>query len=532
MTTPDGRFTITFNGEIYNFAELRKDLEQRGARFSTRSDTEVILQAYAAGGPACFANLRGMFALAIWDAAERTAIVARDRFGIKPFYFHASSGRLVFASEVKALTASGLVPHQFDPDAMYGYFRTGSVPEPRTLLRDVRCLEAGHYATWKNGSLTSQPYWTLRFGADPVRDAATLTRTALLDSVSHHFVSDTPVGLFLSGGLDSTALAALSTLSGQRDLRTFSIAFPGVPDDEGELARRTAAHFKTTHAEWAIDATAARSLFAGFLAAADQPTIDGLNVYAVSKFARESGLKVVLSGLGGDELFGGYKSFTAVPELVEWRKVLRLATPLCRVAGRALDELAPSPRAKRVGDWLDQPPSLTAAYEMFRGIFTRREARTLVEHYAGDAPAASPAPATSPADATPRDAVSRLELTRYMKNQLLRDADTMSMAWGLELRVPFLDGPLVDAVTALPARTRLRPGKRLLLDAVPEIPTWIRTQPKRGFLFPMQQWMDGEWRDLFDDVSRRSPVTTATWYRAWCLFMLDRWRDRLERRHG
>ena len=529
MSTPDGRYTITFNGEIYNFLELRRELEERGARFATRSDTEVILQAYAVKGPACFADLRGMFALAIWDATERTAIVARDRFGIKPFYYHAGARRLVFASEVKALIASGLVSRHVDADAMYGYFRSGTVPEPGTLLRDVRCLEAGHVGTWRDGSFSSRPYWTLRFGATPAGgDAAAVTRAALLDSVSHHFVSDTPVGLFLSGGIDSTAIAALAAASGQRDLHTFSIAFPGMPDDEGALARRTAAHFGTTHAEWAIDAATGKALFERFLTVADQPSIDGLNVYAVAKFARERGLKVVLSGLGGDELFGGYKSFDAVPALAAWRRRLDYAGPLAPMVGRALERFAPQPRARRLGDWLNQPPGLAAAYETFRGIFTRAEAKTLVERYAGETPSASPAP-PAPVDPTDRDAVSRLEMTRYMKNQPLRDADTMSMAWGLELRVPFLDGPLVDTLTDLPASERLRPGKRLLLEAVPEIPEWITSQPKRGFLFPIDRWLDGEWRDTFDEVSRRSPVAAGTWYRAWCVFMLDRWLDRLQR---
>jgi asparagine synthase (glutamine-hydrolysing) len=526
MSTPDGRYTITFNGEILNFQELRRTLEQRGVRFHTRSDTEVVLRAYEADGPSCIALLRGMFALALWDEREQTCLLARDRFGIKPLYYHQRGGRLVFASEVKALLASRLVPRDLDADGLFGYFLTGTVPEPRTLLREVHCLEAGSYAIWRDGHLTSHRYWNLQF-VDAATDADPVARTraALIDSVDHHFISDAPVGVFLSGGIDSTALVALASRNRDRQLHTFSLSFPGWSEDEGETARRTAAHFGTRHTDWPIDGATANTLFNGFLAASDQPSIDGLNTFAVSRLAREHGMKVVLSGLGGDELFAGYKSFDDVPRLTAVNRALSYAGSLRTAAGEGLQRLAGDPRWRRLGDVLTQPPDLASTYTIFRGVFTHAESETLVRWYTDASPTDFhyPADVGSIADPTPRDAISRLELMRYMRNQPLRDSDTMSMAWGLELRVPFLDGPLVDTLSAIPANVRLQPAKRLLLQAVPEVPEWVASQPKRGFMFPFGRWLGDEWRETFANIERQSPVGAETWYRKWCLFVLQRW---------
>ena len=526
MSTPDGRYTITFNGEILNFHQLRQSLERRGFSFHTRCDTEVILRAYEADGAACVATLRGMFALALWDEQEQTCLLARDRFGIKPLYYHHQGGRLIFASEVKALTASGLVPRDFDADGLFGYFLTGTVPEPRTLLRDVHCLEAGTYAVWRDGGLAAHKYWDLQFADAPAdADPVGHTRTALIDSVDHHFISDAPVGVFLSGGIDSTALVALATQDRQRELHTFSLTFPGWADDEGPTARRTAAHFHTHHTEWAIDGATAMELFRGFLDNSDQPSIDGLNTFAVSRLAREHGMKVVLSGLGGDELFGGYKSFDEVPRLSALNRGLSYAGPLRSAVGDGLQRMA-GPRLRRLGDVLTQPPTLANAYTTFRGVFTHAEAAALVRCYTGSDPVNATDADTGGADPTARDTISRLELTRYMRNQPLRDSDTMSMAWGLELRVPFLDGPLVATLSSIPADLRLQPHKRFLLQAVPEIPEWVAARPKRGFMFPFERWVGDEWRTAFASAERRCPVPLDTWYRKWCVFVWQRWADR------
>ena len=522
MSTPDGRFTLVFNGEIYNFRELREGLIARGFTFRSSSDTEVILRAYEADGPACVAKLRGMFAFALWDEREGTCLLARDPFGIKPLYYHLDNGRLVFASELRALLASGLVPRHLDPQGLHGYFRTGSVPEPLTLLRGVRCLEAGHWARWRTGRLESKQYWEIRFTSDAVgtHDPVPRVRSALLDSVAHHFISDVPVGVFLSGGIDSTALVALARAAGRTDLHTYSIAFPNTPGDEGELAKRTATRFGTTHHEWKLDAAAGRQLLAGFLQVMDQPSIDGLNTFTVSKFARSLGMKVVLSGLGSDELFGGYKSFREVPRLARINRCLRWAGPLrtglCATLGRA----SRGP-LRRMGEMFGQPARLDTAYAALRGTFTSAEATSLTRFYAGESVIEDFTADTLTCDPTPEDGVSRLELTRYMRNQLLRDSDVMSMAHGLELRVPFLDRSLVTLLCAIPSSQRLQKGKRLLIEAVPELPDWVVNLPKRGFVFPFEQWLLGEWKDWFHEVDARTPIPLFSWYRRWSLLALE-----------
>jgi len=528
MSTPDGRLTITFSGEIYNFLELRRALERERATFRTHSDTEVILHGYRAHGAAFVSRLRGMFAFAIWDEQERKCVLARDPFGLKPLYFHhAADGALVFASELRALATSNLIARELDPVGLHGYLRTGTVPEPHTMLKGVHALEAGHTLDWCDARITTRSYWSPRFAdADPLANHHDATvRAALLDSVRHHLVSDVPVGIFLSGGVDSASLLALATECGHRQVRTVSLALPGSPEDEGELARRTAERFGAQHAQCSVDAQVARDLLPQYLPTIDQPSIDGFNTFVVSRFARAQGLKVVLSGLGADELFGGYRSFVQVPRMTAWNEHLALAGPLRPLGGRMLERLAAGPRWRRVGELLQQPPTIASAYSTFRGVFTQREASTIAKSK-GIASPAGEATRDGSRAADDADEVSRLELTRYVRNQLARDSDTASMACGLELRAPFLDRVLFDVTAAVPAAVRLNPAKQLLRDAVPELPAWV-TGPKRCFQLPFADWLDGEWREVFGAVDARSPVPTGTWYRQWCLLVLDDWIKRM-----
>lgn len=523
MTIEHGRYTITFNGEIYNFAALRETLRQSGVAFTSNSDTEVILRLYQAHGAKCFELLRGMFALAIWDERERSCVLARDRFGIKPLVYADIGSMLVFASEVRAIASGGLVPITIDSEAVYGYFRTGSVPEPRTMFSGVRALPPGSVLTWRAGQVSFERFWELRFMNGPaVGEPVGATRRALLDSVAHHFVSDVPVGVFLSGGIDSTALVALARAVRGEELRTFSIGFPGSTDDEGTAARRTAAHFKTTHVEWAIDAATGKQLIDDFISAADQPSIDGLNTYTVSRLARQHDTKVALSGLGSDELFGGYPSFERVPKMLRWARRAQSATAISRPLFAAT-ALAGGSKPERLRDLLDVPLDLDSAYAVFRGVFTRAEAARLTEHYTGARVTGVDAPPERPIDPTDGDAISRLELTRYMRNQLLRDCDVMSMASGVEVRVPFLDNAVVETVSRIPMAVRLGRGKSLLLAAVPEIPEWIASAPKRGFMFPIQQWIDHGWAVEMSSRLDLRGVRMDTWYRKWSLFALEHW---------
>ncbi|HEX8029230.1 MAG TPA: asparagine synthase (glutamine-hydrolyzing), partial [Vicinamibacterales bacterium] len=314
MASADGRFIITFSGEIYNYQELRQELERDRLVFRTPSDTEVVLHGYQSRGATFVSALRGMFAFAIWDEHERTCLLARDPFGLKPLYYHhASDGALLFASELRALLTAKVVACDLDPDGLNGYLRTGTVPEPVTLVKGVRALEAGHTLKWEDAHATTHCYWTPHFpDADPGSNHRDAVRATLLDSVRHHLVSDVPVGLFLSGGIDSAAILALANECGHRSVQTVSLTLPGSRDDEAALARQTAERFGARHAECAIDARAARELLPQYLPTLDQPSIDGFNTFVMSRFAREQGLKVVLSGVGADEMFGGYRSFAQV----------------------------------------------------------------------------------------------------------------------------------------------------------------------------------------------------------------------------
>ena len=528
MQVEDGRFTIIYNGEIYNFAALRRSLADAGVTFRSNSDTEVLLRSYQHHGPAFVSRLRGMFAFAIWDERERTCFLARDRFGIKPLYYHEANGVLSFASEVRALVRSGVVPATLDSQAVFEYFRSGSVPEPLTMIKGVRALEAAHYMTWREGEASIARYWNIAFdGHGAPADPAGATREALVDSVRHHFVSDVPVGVFLSGGMDSTAILALAAGSGQSRLRTFSLTFPGSDLDEGPVARRTASHFGTDHHEWAIDATVARSLVGDFLAAADQPSIDGFNTFTVSRFARRHDTKVVLSGLGGDEIFGGYPSFREVPKLAKLGQRAGIARTIGAAAARCAGEFGGA-KLRRAQDLITPATDLENAYAVFRGIYSRAESMALTAHYTGSNDAVVvPVSARATIDPTPEDTISRLELTRYMRNQLLRDTDVMSMASGVELRVPFLDSRLFDTLSRIPAATRLEPGKALLAAAVPELPEWVVKRPKRGFLFPMADWLDGAWATEFVAGERAPSVPMDTWYRKWAVAVFERWSRQL-----
>ncbi len=529
MQTQDGSLHITFNGEIYNFRELRTDLERAGVSFRTQTDTEVLLRLYERDGPAMLACLRGMFAFAIWDERRQRCFLARDHLGIKPLYYSLNGNRLAFASELRALQAAGLTSRDLDAGALMRYFKTGSVAEPQTLLADVHCLEAGHYLLWESGKLAKRRYWRVEFHPEEkdATEAVAEVREALLDSMRAHFVSDVPVGIFLSGGIDSTALLALAKHIGQRDIATFSIGVDDTTLDESSVAAHTAAHFGARHQEMRLDADTARQQFAGFLRSMDQPSIDGFNTFTVASFAHRHGMKVVLSGLGGDELFAGYKSFDAVPRLAAFMRALRILPGSGHTLGWLMERFFPSNRLRRIGSMLQTPCTIRDAHACYRGIFSKRDACLLAASYLDCSPAYVPTPPIAHVlAADPRDAVSECELRFYMRNQLLKDSDVMSMAHGLELRVPFVDRTLFQSLARIPAALRLRSGKQMLLEAVPEIPAWVAGAPKRGFVFPFEKWLGETWGTSFADATARIPFKNPTWYQRWSIFMLDTWLER------
>jgi asparagine synthase (glutamine-hydrolysing) len=509
-------FVLVFNGEIYNHAELRTDLEEQGEVFAGHSDTEVLLRLLVRQGAACLPKLAGMFAFAFWDEGTGAALLARDPLGIKPLYYREEGGTLCFASETRVLRMDG---DMNDASAVRDFFLWGSVPEPATWNVAIRQLPAGHLLRWQNGECSIQQWhvgdnWTRR-GGHALPDSIALTRSALLESMRRHLVSDVPVGIFLSGGIDSTALLALTreVLGPEANIRTFSIGFEDPEFDESGMAQRTAEHFGASHTEWRITSEEGAAEIPAYLAAVDQPTIDGFNTWCVSKLAQREGIKVVLSGLGGDEIFAGYGSFDRVPKFHAWHRRLG---PLRLLVARILVTRAPGTPWRRLAAFFRGGGTWMEAYHAQRGIFTSQEAQVLAQALCGGAPAA-PVWELSGLPTGGRDVVSQLELTRYMRNQLLRDSDVFSMAHGLELRVPFVDARFFSAVQQIPASIRLRQGKLLLLEAVPEVPEWIRNQPKRGFRFPFQAWMEGQFGELLAEAQQVSPVPLNAWYRTWAV---------------
>ena len=528
MSSPDGRYWITFNGEIYNFQVLRTELQNQGEVFRSQTDTEVLLKLYQQYGSKCLDLLRGMYAFAIWDEQEQQCFIARDPLGIKPLYYWQSGTTLVFASELRTVLASGLPEKRLNSQGLLGYLLTGSAPEPHTLIEGIYCLPAGHWLSWQQGQVTQHQYWQIDFQPNPdlgVEEALEMTRYALLDSLKHHFVSDVPVGVFLSGGIDSSAIVSLARQVHTGSLKTYSIAFNEEEWNEGDAAQQVAQHFGTEHTEYKISAATGRSLLPQFLQAIDQPSIDGFNTFCVSKLAHDSGSKVVLSGVGGDEIFGGYGSFRTVPKLVRWGERLNLIPPLKKGIGFGLSQWTKSAKFRRLGDFLSQDSIADHAYSSFRGIFSLAESQKIVRTWFPNL--------LQPLDPFTHlfhnsqlalaDQVSILELSRYMRNQLLRDSDVMSMRWSLELRVPLVDRMLLETLTQIPHPIRLRSGKKLLVEAVQDLPPWLINRPKRGFFFPYAQWVETEWKDYFAQLTVHPSITLSPWYRPWALCMLQHW---------
>lgn len=483
MLSPDGRYAIVFNGEIYNFRELRSELQRQGTAFRSQSDTEVLLELFAREDVAMLGRLRGMFALAIWDERERRLVLARDSFGIKPLYYAVDRTALRFASQVKSLEAAG-VSREVDPVGLAGFLLWGSVPGPWTIRKAVRAVPAGHWLEVREGRVGGPTPFATRLAGD-ISVAESLT-----DSVRAHLVSDVPVGVFLSAGLDSALIAALAQRASPRPLRSFTLAFDsfrGTQLDEAPGAAELARALGTVHTERRVSQAELEAAWPEALAAMDQPSIDGFNVFLVSRFARQAGLKVVLSGLGGDELFGSYPSFRDVPRWHRWARICG-AIPGLATAWRSLAPLwRGRPKAR---GFLTLGSSLEGAYFLRRGLMLPEEladmlgpqvAREALQAYD---PLADVRGGSSPGRAA-WEAVHSMETRLYLRNQLLRDADWASMAHSLELRVPLVDVRLHSALEHAAFEPARSAGKAALFRQVaPELPLGVLGRAKSGFMVP------------------------------------------------
>lgn len=548
MANEDGTIWLTYNGELYNHAELRDELVALGHRFRSRGDSEVLLHGYEAWGiPGLLGRLEGMFGFALYDAPRARLVLARDRLGIKPLYYAvARDGTWVaFASEVRALGRSGLVARDPDPDALLGFLALGSVPAPSTMLRPVRCLRPGHYLVAGRGGLSERRYWELPGPAaapvtgDPVRDL----RERLPRVVARHLVSDVPVGLFLSGGVDSAALAALARPLAPDGLHTLTVTFAEGELDEGPLARRVAAAFGTEHHEVPVTAEDFLQEVPAFFEAMDQPTHDGVNTYFVARAARKAGLTVVLSGVGGDEVFWGYPQHRRLRGgPLGWLPAL---PPPIRILGAAAAEVAGTLGGRepwqRLG-YLRQSAAPERLYLALRGFFAPAQIARLLDaerkEIDGRIAGLVAGGGTDGAGAERPDlAFDRYQFGRYLHDQLLRDTDVFGMAHAVEVRVPYLDHGVVERVAAVPASDRLERGlnKPLLCRAVEDpLVLELGRCRKRGFTFPMARWMQAH-ADRLEEIAlgagplAREPVRALWrgfragrlhWSRAWALTVL------------
>jgi asparagine synthase (glutamine-hydrolysing) len=529
MVDGDSGCAVAFNGEIYNFLELRRELEGLGERFVSSCDTEVILKAFNRWGLDAVPRLRGIFALALWDPRARAVHLVRDPMGIKPLYWttvpdHESGEEVVlFASEVRALLASGAVPRRLAPAAVASYLWHGFVVGPDTIVEGVHLLPAASILTIQAGTERGQnarairQYWRMPSSADRQTSVEDL-RAELVQTVEMQLAADVPLGVFLSGGIDSSAVAVLASEARPDGLHTFTIGFEEAAYDETAYAQQVAQAVRSRHTRSVLTEETFQEQLPDAFTAIDQPTFDGINTYFVSRAAREAGMTVALAGTGGDEVFGGYPSFVDIPRLLDAGAWLRFAdeTGLARRAfvgtvslgARIASGLSwdlfkvapPQTRWGKVADVARAAHDVLGLYQVSYALFTRETQSALAGHVVGEAQRRQsyglPAPVAAAwrqriDGSDPRHAVSVLELSSFIGERLLRDTDAASMAVGLEVRVPLLDHVLAETAAGIDAGRRFSPPrkKQLLRDvALSRLDPALFDRPKSGFVLPIDAW--------------------------------------------
>lgn len=531
MSTPDGRLTITFNGEIYNYRALRRELESRGYQFRSQSDTEVLLHLYADRGADMVHSLRGMYAFAIWDDHKQGMFLARGPFGIKPLYVSDDGSTLRFASQVKALMAGGAVGHKEDPAGYVGFLLWGFVPEPFSLYRSIRAIPAGtHLWIERGGRRQESMYFSpraeiLRLAGQVVpvtqEEANQEIRDALGESIEHHLVSDVPVGLFLSAGVDSCVIASFAggKLGGRLHSLTLGFSeFKNTNNDETVLAARVAADLGVQHStRWTSREDVAGELHS-FFDAMDQPSMDGLNTWLVSRAARQAGIKVALSGLGGDEMFAGYPSFRHVPLIARWAGAFREHRSLSVALRKIVEPMIRSFTSSKFAGLAEYGHSLSGAYLLRRALYMPWELERVldpafVEEGLGRLETDARLAECVAGIENDRLAVSALELEWYLRSQLLRDADWAGMAHSVEIRVPYVDVPLFRTIVKLVAQHRAPEKKELVGSMNGSLPMILATRPKSGFNVPIRDWF-GQ-----GDAGQKSERGLRTWARR----VLNQW---------
>jgi len=518
----DVQLAITYNGEIYNFRELRDELIAEGRVLSTQSDTEVLLHLYDRDGAEMVSKLRGMFAFAIWDESRREMFLARDPFGIKPLYYTTGNQQIRVASQVKALLAGGNIDTTANAAGHVAFQMFGYIPEPHTLYSGIMSLPAGHTLTiGPDGAGEPQAYYDVQthLRYDQPEASAEVRRdrlqSALRQSVAYHLVSDVPVGIFLSAGLDSATVAGLASECAGASLDTMTLSFDelsGTPMDEAPLAEKIAALYQTRHQTRKVAGAEFHEDMDHLFSAMDQPSIDGANTYFVAKEAAGMGLKVALSGLGGDEIFGGYPSFRQVPQIANslgWIPGLRPMGAAFRAISASVIKRMTSPKYAGLFEY---GGDFGGAYLLRRGLFMPWELPEvldpdLVSQGMQELDVMNRLADTTQGIPTDHGKVSALELTWYMRNQLLRDSDWAGMAHSLEIRTPLVDAFLFQEIAALGASKQ----DMASAPAIP-LPGDVLNRPKTGFYLPVREWLMGE----------QDPGALGRGYRGWARMVYNR----------
>src|ERR1700752_117169 len=545
MNDPATGNWITYNGETYNFKELRDEIDQDTETWSSNTDTEVVLRAYQKFGVDTFTKMRGMFALALWDNQNQTLLLARDPLGIKPLYYYLAANQFVFASELRALLASELVPRRLSGAGVDSYLTNGSVQAPLTIIEGIKQLLPGHLLQIQVNEAGQIKLADAEFRAPQPQsfngnreDAVERLRHEVEESIRLHLISDVPLGVFLSGGMDLRSLVPLMSRVNKQRPKTISIVFDEARFTEAPFSRAVAERFKTDHSEIRLNEDRLLEILPHAIASIDQPTMDGVNTFVVSGAVKNKGITVALSGLGGDELFAGYPSFRRA---LRFNAMSQMSKRVLRAAA-GVGQLAINGSVQRQKFWqlANSKGTPEDVYRISREMFSQDAVMRITGRKSDRYPRNG-----SHQDGDIVNAISRLELTGYMTNTLLRDTDAMSMAHSLEVRVPFVDTKIIDYVLSLPGKWKAPSPdgpKPLLADAVEDLlPRQFLNRPKMGFTLPFEKWLQGKLRDEVAPVLERQTCglnakaigeiwnrfltkpRAIGWSRPWSLYVLSRW---------
>ncbi|MEA2043348.1 MAG: asparagine synthase (glutamine-hydrolyzing), partial [Bacteroidota bacterium] len=505
ITDNSGRYTLVYNGEIYNYKEIKQKLQ--GVEFKTDTDSEILLSAFIKWGIASLNMFEGMFAFAIYDKKKNETLLARDRMGIKPLYYYRSNEFFLFSSEIKSLLASEIVPRKINKNSVYDYIRYQTVHAPQTIIENVNMLNAGSYMIISNSKIETKSYWKLEHKNETNHKSYNEIKTDISDllyaAVEKRMMSDVPLGAFLSGGIDSSIITGIMSKLKMQKVNTFSVNFNEAEYSEGKYARQIAKQFNTNHTEILLKPKDFLDNLPYALQFMDHPSGDGPNSYIVSKVTKEAGITVALSGLGGDEIFAGYKVFKQVPQAYNHKILSKIPQFARKLGASSLLAIKKDIRSKKMAELLQvQNFNFENIYSLSRLLYTEKEFQSFFS-----SKEISPnrvTEITSKIDIKPSrllSAVSAAEIQTYLQNTLLRDTDQMSMASSLEVRVPFLDYQLVEYVYNVSDKFKYpHTQKKLLVDSLNILPDEIINRPKMGFLLPWELWLKNE---LFSFADKR-----------------------------